>query len=95
MLAAPLHNCFNVCASTDQEFGERDIASRDGDSKGRSKQIAIVNARALCNELFGFDKVSGSDCVMMSIIAQGLADQDVANVAAWYSSLKVTVTMPP
>jgi len=30
----------------------------------------------------------------MSIIVQSLSDDDMANVAAWYSSLKVTVTMP-
>jgi cytochrome c553 len=31
----------------------------------------------------------------MSIIASGLTDEDIANVAAWFSSLKVTVEMPP
>jgi cytochrome c553 len=30
----------------------------------------------------------------MSIIAQGLSDGDIADLAAWYSSLKVSVTMP-
>ncbi len=30
----------------------------------------------------------------MSIIAQGLSDDDIANLAAWFSSLKVTVEMP-
>ena len=30
----------------------------------------------------------------MSIIAQELSEGDMANVAAWYSGLKVTVTMP-
>lgn len=30
----------------------------------------------------------------MSIIAQGLSDEDIADLSAWYSSLKVTVTMP-
>lgn len=30
----------------------------------------------------------------MSIIAQGLSDEDIGDLAAWYSSLKVTVTMP-
>jgi cytochrome c553 len=31
----------------------------------------------------------------MSIIASGLSDQDIANLAAWYASLKVTVELPP
>ena len=30
----------------------------------------------------------------MSIIAGSLSEDDIANVAAWYSSLKVTVEMP-
>ena len=30
----------------------------------------------------------------MSIIAQALSDQDIADVAAWYSSIQFTVTMP-
>ena len=30
----------------------------------------------------------------MSIIAQGLQDKDIAEVAAWYSSLKVSVVVP-
>jgi cytochrome c553 len=31
---------------------------------------------------------------MMSIIAEGLNDEDMANVAAWYSKIKITVEMP-
>jgi cytochrome c553 len=30
----------------------------------------------------------------MSIIAESLSDDDIANLATWYSSLKVTVEMP-
>lgn len=30
----------------------------------------------------------------MSIIAQGLSDDDMANAAAWYSSIKIKVEMP-
>jgi cytochrome c553 len=30
----------------------------------------------------------------MSIIAQGLSDEDIADLAAWYSSVKVTAEMP-
>jgi cytochrome c553 len=30
----------------------------------------------------------------MSIIAQDLSDQDIENLAAWYSSIKVTAKMP-
>jgi cytochrome c553 len=31
----------------------------------------------------------------MSIIAQSLSDADITDLADWYSSLKVTVEMPP
>jgi len=31
----------------------------------------------------------------MSIVAQDLSDQDIENLAAWYSSIKVTAKMPP
>ena len=30
----------------------------------------------------------------MSIIAQGLSDEDIADLAAWYSAIEVTATMP-
>ena len=31
---------------------------------------------------------------MMSIIAEGLSDDDIANVSAWYAAIKVDVTLP-
>lgn len=30
----------------------------------------------------------------MSIIAEGLSDEDIADLAAWYSAIEVTATMP-
>ena len=30
----------------------------------------------------------------MSIIAQGMSDEDMANVAAWYSRIKIKAEMP-
>ena len=30
----------------------------------------------------------------MSIIAQSLSDQDIRNLAAWYASIKISVTVP-
>lgn len=32
---------------------------------------------------------------MMTVIAKPLTDQDIANLAAWYSSIQVTATLPP
>ena len=31
---------------------------------------------------------------MMSIIAEGLSDDDIANVSAWYAAIKIEVTLP-
>jgi cytochrome c553 len=30
----------------------------------------------------------------MSIIAQGLSDEDIRDLVSWYSSLKISVEMP-
>jgi cytochrome c553 len=30
----------------------------------------------------------------MSIIAEGLSDEDIADLSAWYSSIKITVEVP-
>jgi cytochrome c553 len=32
---------------------------------------------------------------MMSVIAKKLTDEEIVNLAAWYASIKITVTMPP
>ena len=31
---------------------------------------------------------------IMSVVAKGLTDEDIANLAAWYSSIKITAEMP-
>ncbi|WP_394888815.1 c-type cytochrome [Mesorhizobium sp. AaZ16] len=31
----------------------------------------------------------------MTIVVKGLSDEDIANVAAYYSSIKITVQVPP
>lgn len=31
---------------------------------------------------------------MMSVVAKNLSDDDIANVAAWYSAIKITAEMP-
>ena len=30
----------------------------------------------------------------MSIMAEGLTDEEIAHLAAWYSAIEITVTMP-
>src|SRR5947208_1382116 len=54
--------------------------------------LAGDNANYLIKQLNAF-KSGARQQEMMTIIAKGLSDEDVANLAAWYSSLKVTVEM--
>jgi cytochrome c553 len=66
----------------------------DGLSKNpEAPNLAGDNADYLVKQLNAFKNGERKN-EMMSIIAQSLGDDDVANVAAWYASLKVTVTMP-
>ena len=55
--------------------------------------LAGDNANYLMKQLHAFKNGDRKD-PQMSIIAGGLSEEDIANVAAWYSSLKVTVEMP-
>lgn len=55
--------------------------------------LAGDNANYLKKQLHAFKSGARQD-PQMSIIAQGLSDDDIADLAAWYSSLKVTVEMP-
>ena len=55
--------------------------------------LAGNNAAYLIKQLKAF-KSGARQHDQMSIIAKDLGDDDMANVAAWYSSLKVSVTMP-
>ena len=66
----------------------------DGLSKNPdAPNLAGNNATYLVKQLKAF-KSGARQQDQMSIIAQDLSEDDMANVAAWYSSLKVTVTMP-
>src|SRR4051812_43339759 len=55
--------------------------------------LAGDNANYLRKQLHAFKSGARQD-PQMSIIAGGLSDDDIANLAAWYSALKVTVEMP-
>jgi cytochrome c553 len=55
--------------------------------------LAGNNAQYLIKQLKAF-KSGERQHEQMSIIAQGLSDEDIASVAAWFAALKVTVTMP-
>ena len=55
--------------------------------------LAAESAQYIVRQLQAF-KAGTRRHEQMSIIAQGLSDGDMANVAAWYAGLKISVTMP-
>jgi cytochrome c553 len=55
--------------------------------------LAGDNANYIIKQLRAFQS-GARQHEQMTIIAKGLSDEDVANLAAWYSALKVTVEMP-
>ena len=55
--------------------------------------LAGDNANYITKQLHAFQAGTRQD-EQMTIVAKGLSEDDIANVAAWYSGLKVTVEMP-
>ncbi len=55
--------------------------------------LAGENAKYIIKQLQAF-KSGARKHEQMSIIAQGLSDEDMANVAAWFAGLKITVEVP-
>ena len=89
------------CDAADVAAGKKKVAvtcavchGLDGLSKNpEARNLAGNNARYLVKQLNAFksgDRKNG----MMAAVVKTLSDDDVANVAAWYSGLKVSVTVP-
>lgn len=55
--------------------------------------LAAENAQYIIRQLQAF-KAGTRQHEQMSIIAQGLSEEDMANIAAWYASLKISVQVP-
>jgi cytochrome c553 len=55
--------------------------------------LAGDNANYILKQLHAFQSGARQQ-EMMTIIAKDLSEEDIANLAAWYSGLKVTVEMP-
>jgi len=55
--------------------------------------LAAENVEYLLRQLKAF-KSGERKHEQMSIIAQGLSDEQMANVAAWYSQIKIKAEMP-
>jgi cytochrome c553 len=66
----------------------------DGLSKNpEAPNLAGDNANYLVKQLKAFQSGARQN-EQMSIVAASLSDEDVTDLAAWYSSLKVTVELP-
>ena len=55
--------------------------------------IAGENAVYIENQLEAFRSGKRTHPIM-SVIAQGLSDADIADLAAWYASIEISVTVP-
>src|SRR5262245_47980922 len=67
----------------------------DGLSKNpEAPNLAGNNADYIIKQLKAFQSGARQND-QMSIVAQSLSDENVRDVAAWYSSIKVSVELPP
>lgn len=55
--------------------------------------LAGENAKYIIKQLQAF-KSGARKHEQMSVVAKSLSDEDMANVAAWFASLKITVEVP-
>ena len=66
----------------------------DGIAKNpEAPHLAGEQASYIVKQLKAF-KTGARKHDQMSIIAEGLSDEDMADIAAWYAKIKVTATMP-
>ncbi|MEZ5831187.1 MAG: cytochrome c [Dongiaceae bacterium] len=91
----------SVAIAADADAGKKKVASTcavchglDGIAKNpEAPNLAGENPAYIIKQLKAF-KSGERKNEMMSIIAKDLSDDDMANVAAWFSKIKVTVEMP-
>ena len=66
----------------------------DGIAKNpEAPHLAGEQAAYIVKQLKAF-KTGARKHDQMSIIAEGLSDEDMADIGAWYAKIKVTATMP-
>jgi cytochrome c553 len=93
--------CIPPAAAQDITAGKKKAAGtcavchgQDGIAKvPDAPNLAGNNATYLAKQLNAF-KSGERKQEQMSIIAQSLSDADIANLAAWFAAMKVTVTLP-
>lgn len=92
----PTHAAFAAEAAAGREKAQMCAVCHGLDGVARTPDAASLageSAYYLTRQLQAF-RGGERKHEQMSIIAQGLSDEDIADLAAWYSSLKITVTMP-
>lgn len=100
-LCAAVFVAAHPAAAADPVLGKKKVAGTcamchgiDGIAKNpEAPHLAAEQATYIIKQLKAF-KDGTRKHPQMSIIAKSLSDDDMANVAAWYASLKITVTMP-
>jgi cytochrome c553 len=93
--------CASQAAAQDIAAGKKKAAAtcavchgQDGLAKvPDAPNLAGNNAIYIARQLAAF-KSGERKHEQMSIIAESLSDADIANLAAWYAAIKVTVTLP-
>ncbi len=100
-LAAALTLAANATQAVDPVVGKAKAQGQcavchgiDGIAKNpEAPHLAGEQANYIVKQLKAF-KTGARKHDQMSIIAEGLSDEDAADIAAWYARIKVTATMP-
>jgi cytochrome c553 len=100
-LAAALTLAANTTHAADPAAGKAKAQGQcavchgiDGIAKNpEAPHLAGEQANYIVKQLKAF-KTGARKHDQMSIIAEGLSDEDAADIAAWYAKVKVTATMP-
>jgi cytochrome c553 len=83
-------------ASAGRETAKMCVACHGIDGVAKMPNAATIAGESelyLVKQLKAFRAGERQD-PQMSIIAESLSDEDIANLAAWYSSIKITVEVP-
>lgn len=90
-----------VASAGDLALGRAKVESSCQTCHGLDGQATIAMAANLSGQQKDYMKIQlkafrdgKRQHPQMSIIAQGLSDEDIDNVAEWYSSIRVTVELP-
>ncbi len=101
VLAAALTLAANTTQAADPAAGKAKAQGQcavchgiDGIAKNpEAPHLAGEQASYIVKQMKAF-KTGARKHDQMSIIAEGLSDEDAADIAAWYAKIKVTATMP-